>query len=116
MKNYKMKNWILFLTFFICIFCNADAQYKKATFLNAEGRFYGIGTTSRLLGGGNKPALGIYINLGRERFNRRIFTGYQLEYVKGSAFKYVSPIYGGTSTTIPLVMQQYLAKLSATLY
>jgi hypothetical protein len=79
------------LTTFIFLFytiISAEAQYKKASFLNKKGRTYDLGLTSRVLGGGNSVALGFNFSYGKERSNKRLFHWWDLDYVIANKYNY----------------------------
>jgi hypothetical protein len=44
------------------LFVNAEAQYKKASFLNKTGRIYDIGVTYRLQNGERSSSPGFFLS------------------------------------------------------
>jgi hypothetical protein len=86
---------------------SANAQYKKASFLNKKGRTYDLGITSRMLGGGNSAAFGINFSYGKETSEKRTFHWFDLDYVQGNKFAYntTAEIFGfGGNPSIPVVV------------
>lgn len=94
-----MKKLFLLAVLFSAI-STSQAQYKKASFLNKKGRTYDLGLTSRILGGGNSPAIGLSFSYGKERSAKRLFHWWDLDFTLGNKYKYntTALVYNGTST------------------
>ncbi len=65
----------------------AQAQYKKASFLNKSGRTYDLGFAGRFLSGGGGTVPGIYYSYGRDK-GKRIFHWFDLEVLLPTRFTY----------------------------
>ena len=68
----------------------ANAQYKKASFLNKDGRTYDLGISPHFLSNSSATAMGILFSYGRDKGNNRIFHWYDLELILPTTFKYTT--------------------------
>jgi hypothetical protein len=71
------------ITTFILLFYtinSAQAQYKKASFLTKSGRTYELGINTRLIGGGNKTAIGYLFTYGRETNTKKMFHWFDIDF------------------------------------
>jgi hypothetical protein len=66
---------------------NAEAQYKKASFLNSTGRTYDIGFAARFMGDGMSTMMGIHYGYGKDR-GKRLFHWFDLELLLPTKFSY----------------------------
>ncbi len=64
----------------------ANAQYKKASFLEKDGRTYELGLTSHIMSKPRSAQQGIHFGLGRET-EKRLFSWYDLELLLPSNVK-----------------------------
>jgi hypothetical protein len=101
---------IIFLFLFSSMSICANAQYKKASFLNKKGRTYDLGLTSRILGGGNSAALGFSFSYGKERSAKRLFHWWDLDFVLGNKYNYATTSQVYTSTPPALIPVQVSGK------
>jgi hypothetical protein len=85
-----MKERLLFTALAIIVCTGSHAQYKKASFLNKNGRTYDVGTTFRLLGGGRSTGIGFFLSYGKENDEKRIHHWYDTEVILGSTFNYTT--------------------------
>jgi hypothetical protein len=85
---------IIALTMF---FVNAEAQYKKASFLNKTGRIYDIGITGRLQNGGRSSSPGFFLAYGKESTEKRIHHWYDMELALGNKYSYSSTVSGSSN-------------------
>ena len=60
-----MKKTTVTLIVLIC-FSGLQAQYKKASFFDKEGRTYGINAESHFLGDGKKSPVGVSLSFVRD--------------------------------------------------
>jgi hypothetical protein len=84
-----VKKCLLLCTGLFCLLM-AEAQYKKASFLNKTGRIYDIGTTFRILGNERSTAMGFFMSYGKESTTKRIHHWFDLEFMSGTKFRYTS--------------------------
>jgi hypothetical protein len=75
----------IFLVAFITIGLAANAQYKKAGFLNKEGRTYEIGVAGHFMAKPRSMAPGIFLNYGKENENN-LFGWMDFEFILPSKF------------------------------
>jgi hypothetical protein len=75
-----MKKLFLLAVLFSAI-TTAQAQYKKASFLNKEGRTYEFGTSLNFLNKVKSNALDLHIGFGREANSRRGFHWYDFRFM-----------------------------------
>jgi hypothetical protein len=66
---------------------NAEAQYKKASFLNSTGRTYDVGFASRFMGDGMSTMMCIHYSYGKDR-GKRLFHWFDLELLLPTKFSY----------------------------
>jgi len=67
---------------------HANAQYKKASFLNKKGRTYEAGATARFLTEGHSIAPGLAYSFGRQHEEKRTFHWFDLEFLLPTKFHY----------------------------
>lgn len=88
-----MKTSVLFIALTM-FFVNAEAQYKKASFLNKTGRIYDIGVTGRLQNGERSSSPGFFLAYGKESSEKRIHHWYDMELVLPSKYSYSTTVSG----------------------
>jgi hypothetical protein len=69
--------------------CSAQAQYKKASFLNKAGRTYDVGFRAAFLSGGGGTVPGIHYSYGRDK-GKHAFHWFDLEVLLPTKFSYVT--------------------------
>lgn len=78
----------IYLCMVIFLICSvAQAQYKKASFLNKSGRTYDLGGIGHFLSGGAGTFPGIYYSYGRDQ-GKRTFQWFDLEVILPTKFSY----------------------------
>ena len=81
-----MKKFIIMAL--IALSCmKAEAQYKKASFLNSTGRTYDVGFAARFMGDGMSTMMGIHYSYGKDR-GKRLFHWFDLELLLPTKFTY----------------------------
>lgn len=81
-----MKKFIIMAL--IALSCmKAEAQYKKASFLNSTGRTYDVGFAARFMGDGMSTMMGIHYSYGKDR-GKRLFHWFDLELLLPTKFSY----------------------------
>ena len=81
---------ITIVTLFIASCIVSNAQYKKASFFNKNGRIYDIGIKARMQFGERKPAPGIFMSFGRQNASKHISHWYDLEFNFPTKFDYAT--------------------------
>ncbi len=78
------------VTLFVVSCIAANAQYKKASFFNKNGRIYDIGIKARMQFGERKPAPGIFMSFGKQNASKHISHWYDLEFNFPTKFDYAT--------------------------
>jgi hypothetical protein len=84
-----MKRATLAFLVLIC-FSGLQAQYKKASFFEKQGRTYGINLESHFLGDGKGTVPGLSISFGRDQSGKRLFSSTDIRVLPSFKFSYES--------------------------
>ncbi|HEY4147947.1 MAG TPA: hypothetical protein VGM41_03410 [Chitinophagaceae bacterium] len=90
---------VLFLFVLAAASIQVSAQYKKASFLDKDGRTYAFSTTMFNLGDGKGSPIGFTFSGGADNSNKRMFSWYDLTFIPGYKFSYQTTGYLGSSST-----------------
>ena len=82
-----MKSATVTLIVLIC-FTGLQAQYKKASFFDKDGRTYGIAIESHFLGDGRNTAPGFVLSFGRDRAGKHLFSSTDIRVLPSFRFSY----------------------------
>ncbi len=86
------------LLIMLCVFAFAtNAQYKKASFLTRNGKFYGLKTGINVYGSGVTAAPVVAFVYGKDKGKNHIWHWWDLEFALKSKFNYTSPNRNNTS-------------------
>lgn len=77
----------------------AQAQYKKASFLQKDGRIYDVAGSMRINSGGRSSAPGIILAYGREFPGKRLHYWSEFELTPGIKYNY-NTVSGSTPVTV----------------
>jgi hypothetical protein len=94
-----MKKATLTLIVLIC-FSGLQAQYKKASFFDKEGRTYGINAESHFLGDGKKSPIGFSLSFGRDRAGKHLFSTTDIRVLPPFKFSYETQDMNGNPVTV----------------
>ncbi len=86
---------IYFVITMVMAFTSADAQYKKASFLNKTGRIYDAGATYRIQSGERSSSAGFFLSYGKEKSSQRLHHWFDLEFNLGNKYNYTTTASGG---------------------
>ena len=79
------------LTFLVLIYFSAiQAQYKKASFFDKQGRTYGINAEAHFLGDGKNTVPGFALSFGRDQVGKRLFSFTDVRVLPSFKFSYES--------------------------
>ncbi len=90
---------VLFLLLLAAAAIQVSAQYKKASFLNKDGRTYSLSTTLFNIGDGKGSRLGFTFSGGKDDPEKRVFAWYDFTYIPAFTYSYETNGYLGSATT-----------------
>jgi len=89
---------VTLVALFVCI--TLSAQYKKASFLEKEGRTYAIGTRMYAMGDGKGSPLGYFLGFGKDADGKQLFTWWEFQFIPSYKFSFETANYDG----LPIVV------------